>query len=108
NLPEGSAGTANHQFTVTLDNPSGRVITVDYATANGTAIAGSDYNTATGTVTFPAGSTSQTLDVAIRGDLIDEPVETLTVTLSNPNNATIADGTANGSIANDDTAPTLS
>jgi chitinase len=83
---------------------------VTYATANGTATAGSDYVALGGSVTFPAGSTSQTLNVTVNGDTTVEPNETFLVNLSSPSGATILDGQGVGTITNDDSAalPTLS
>ncbi|HEX6163369.1 MAG TPA: Calx-beta domain-containing protein, partial [Vicinamibacterales bacterium] len=107
-LNEGNAGTANATFTVTLTGPSSQVITVQYATSNGTATAGSDYTAASGTLTFNPGVLSQTFAVPIAGDVTFEPNETFTVTLSNPANALITDGTGIGTILNDDAGPTLS
>src|SRR6266850_489864 len=60
---EGNAGTSNAVFTVTLSAASASTVTVQYATANGTATAGSDYATDSGTLVFAAGVTSQTLTV---------------------------------------------
>ena len=82
--------TGNGTLTVTLSAISGKDITVDYATSNGTATAGSDYSAGTGTITIPAGSTSTTIDVAVIGDSVDEPNETINVTLDNPTNASIS------------------
>ena len=83
-VSEGNAGTANATFTVTLAAASGRTVTVDYATENGTATAPADYIAGTGTVTFTPGQTSRTVSVAVRGDLLDEINETYVVNLSNP------------------------
>ena len=105
---EGSNGTTNLGFTVTLSSAYGQTVLVDYATANGTATAGSDYTSTTGTLTFDPGVTTQTIFVPITGDTTDEPNEGLELTLSSPTNATIADGTASAMILDDDTAPTLS
>ena len=58
-------------------------MTVKYATADGTATAGSDYNAASGTLTFAAGETSKTVTVAVRGDTLVEGAETFRVVLSN-------------------------
>ena len=78
------------------------------STANGTAAAGSDYVALVSTpVTFPAGSTSQTVSVTVNGDTVAEASETLNVTLSGATNATIGDGTAQGTITNDDGVPGL-
>lgn len=103
---EGNSGTANMSFTATLSKAATVPVTVDYATSNGTATAGSDYVAGSGTVTFAAGQTSQTVNVGIIGDTVVEPDETFNVTLSNPTGATIAQAVATGTILNDDTAVT--
>src|SRR5262249_41176757 len=64
---EGDSGNNNLALTVRLSNPTVQVVTVDYATANGTATAGSDYVATSGTVTFPAGSTTATVNIPITG-----------------------------------------
>src|SRR6185369_9381890 len=64
-LPEGSSGNTNGAINIKLSNPTVQVVTVDYATSNRTAVAGSDYVAASGTVTIPAGSTSFTVNVTI-------------------------------------------
>ncbi|MBY0324701.1 MAG: cellulase family glycosylhydrolase [Reyranella sp.] len=104
-VTEGNSGTRNLAFTVTLSAAATGPVTVAYATSNGTATAGSDYTAATGTVTFAAGETSKVINVQVTGDTAVEANETLTLTLSSPSGATIADGTAIGTITNDDTAP---
>ena len=71
-------------YTVTLSTASGRSITVDYATSNGTATAPADYTAASGTLTFAPGETSQTVIVPLAGDVLDEADETFLVTLANP------------------------
>ncbi|MCP4348624.1 MAG: hypothetical protein GY795_24345 [Desulfobacterales bacterium] len=76
----------NIEITVTLSDTSSNPITVDYATSNGTASAGSDYMTATGTLTFNPGELSKTLTVSLL-DSPDEQNETFYITLSNPVNA---------------------
>ncbi|MGB4949069.1 MAG: Calx-beta domain-containing protein, partial [Rhizobiaceae bacterium] len=100
------AGTAT--FTVTLSAVSGLQVTVNYATADGTASAGSDYSAASGTLTITAGATAASFAVSITDDTLDENSETFTATLSSPVNATIADGTAIGTITDNDPTPTLS
>ena len=85
-------------FTVTLSRASSRTITVSYATQDGTAQAGSDYTAASATLTFNAGDTSQTVQVTVLTDSDDESDETLTLTLSNPSQATLDDATATGTI----------
>ena len=108
-INEGKTGTKNTTFTVTLSNPSSRVTTVDYATADGTATAGSDYTKVdTTTLSFAPGETSKEITIAIGGNLIDEPDKTFKVNLSNPTNSTLGTKTtATGTILNDDTPLTL-
>jgi hypothetical protein len=105
---EGDTGSTNAVFTVSLSSSYPQTVTVNYATANVTAIAGSDYGATNGIVTFAPGSTSQTIAVRIIGDRLNEPSETFFVNLSNPTNANIADGQGLGTISNDDPLPTLS
>ncbi len=107
NVNEGNTGTANASFTVTLSHPSSSVITVNYATSDGSAIAGVDYTAASGQLSFAANATSRTITVPIIGDTIDEPNETFTVTLSTPVNATIANGQATGTIVDNDATPSI-
>ena len=87
-------------FSVTLSHPSSRTVTVDYATSDGTAQAGSDYTAASATLTFNPGDTSQTVQVTVLTDSEDESEETLTLTLSSPSQATLADATGAGTIEN--------
>jgi hypothetical protein len=101
-LTEGQAGTTNAQFTVSLSASSSSTVTVTYATADGTATAGSDYVAASGTLTFPAGTTRQTVVVAVKGDKTQESDETFGVSLGGASHATIADGQDLGTIVNDD------
>ena len=88
------------EFSVTLSHVSSRTITVSYATSDGTAQTGSDYIARSGTITFNAGETSQTVQVTVLTDLEDESDETLTLTLSNPSQATLDDATGTGTIEN--------
>ncbi len=76
-------------ITALLNAASKWTITVKYATSNGTALAGSDYLTATGTLTFTPGVTMTTFTVPIKDDVLDEPDETIILTLSDPVNATV-------------------
>ncbi len=80
-------------------------MSVDYATANGSAVAPDDYLAAAGTLTFDPGQTSKTVTVQVKGDKADEPDETFSVDLPGATNATIADATGVGTISDDDTAP---
>jgi hypothetical protein len=106
-VTEGNTGTKPAVFSVTLSAASSLTVTVDYATANNTAMAGSDYIEASGTVTFTPGITSQPITVTVQGDIVDEINETYFVNLSNPTNATFADNQGLGTITDDD-APSLS
>lgn len=101
-MREGDSGTAELMFVVTLDKAATGPVTVNYATANGTASAGSDYTALTGTLTFAAGETSKMVHVVVNGDATVEANETLTLTLSGATGATIADATAVGQITDDD------
>src|SRR5439155_782755 len=108
-VTEGNSGTTLANFTVTLDAAVNTPVTVDYATANGTAQAGSDYTAATGTLTFAAGTAgTQTVSVVVTGDQIVELDESFLVNLTNVQaggrNVTIADAQGVGTIQNDDTA----
>ena len=105
---EGDAGTTNFTFNVTLSNPSTSTITVQFATADGTATAGTDYTTNAGTLTFNPGVVLQTVTVAVMADVLLEPDETFFVNLTAPTNATIADNQGLGTITNDDGAADLS
>jgi hypothetical protein len=82
-VSEGNTGTTSATFTVTLSASSTSPVTVTYATANGTATAGSDYQAASGTLTFAPGETSKTITVLVYGDRVPEPNETFFVNLSN-------------------------
>lgn len=101
-VTEGNSGTTNAVFTVSLSEAAGRQVTVDYTTADGTATAGSDYQSTSGTLTFDAGETSKTVTVVVLGDTATESNETFYVNLTNPANATIADGQGVGTIRDDD------
>ena len=90
------------RFAVGLSRASEQTVTVSYRTAGGTAAAGRDFDAASGTLTFGPRTTQQVIAVPTREDKLDEPDETFLVTLSNPNGATIQDGTATGTIADDD------
>ncbi|WP_421994546.1 Calx-beta domain-containing protein [Reyranella sp.] len=104
-VAEGHGGGQDLAFTVTLSTAATTPITVAYATANGTGTAGSDYTAQSGTLTFAAGETSKVVHVDVAGDTAVEANETLTLTLSSPSGATLAQATATGTILNDDAAP---
>ena len=99
-------GAGSLSFSVLMTNASAGTQTVDYATADGTAVAGSDYTAKNGTLTFTTGQTSKTIAVSITNDAVNEADETFTIGLSNAT-LTIDDPTAIGTIVNDDPEPTL-
>lgn len=101
-VTEGNSGTVNMTFTVTLSQASASPVTVNYATANGTATAGSDYNAASGVLTFAPGVTSRAITIAVRGDTLVESTETFRVLLSNAAGATISSSTGTGTIIDND------
>jgi len=80
----------NAVLTVTLNAPSSQQISVDYSTANLTALAGNDYTTTKGKLIFAANQTSKTIAIPILNNNLNEPNETFTLNLSNPINATLA------------------
>jgi len=108
-ISEGNSGTKLATFTATLSAPAASTVSFDIATANGTALAGSDYVAASQTgLSIPAGSTSKSFTVVINGDGVVEPNETFLVNLGNVSGATVAAGQAICTITNDDTYPSLS
>lgn len=104
-IAESDSGTETATFTVLLSTASGQTVTVNYATADNTATAGSDYQSGSGSLTFNPGDTSKTLAVTIIGDTTFEPNETFFVNLSGAVNASISDNQGTGTITNDDPAP---
>ena len=77
-------------LTATLSAPSSQTVTVHWATADGTATAGSDYTGGSGTLTFAPGDVSETISVTVLGDDLDEGSEAFSVGLSAPGNASLA------------------
>ncbi len=102
---EGNAGTTAFAFTVRLSQPSQQVVTVQYATQFGSAGAADLAGLPSGQLRFTPGQTQKTVTVAVAGDGLVEGDETFSVLLSGAVNAAIADGTAIGTIVNDDVAP---
>ncbi len=107
-VTEGNNGTTNATFTVTLSVTATQTVSVNYATADGTATAGSDYTTKNGTLTFAPGETSKTIVVSVIGDTVLEPNETFVVNLTQPTNANLADAQGQGTIVNDENVPQVS
>ena len=99
-VSEQGSGISTAVFTVALSVPSGKLITLNYSTADGTATAGTDYFAASGPITFGAGSTTKTIAITVNGDTLIEPNETFSVNLSNPINVSIATGQGTGTIIN--------
>jgi hypothetical protein len=114
--PEGNTGVTTFLFTVTLSSASGKSVTVNFNTQNGTAVPGpgvapqNDYQHAAGLLTFDPGQTSKTIAVLVNGDTFNETNETFFVNLSGPVNASIppGQGAGTGTITNDDGQPALS
>ncbi|MFG1477938.1 Calx-beta domain-containing protein [Xanthobacter sp. V4C-4] len=104
-VAEGSTGAPHMMFEVSLSAPSDHAVSVRYATRDGTALAGSDYEAQAGTLTFAPGQTSAMVHVPLIGDATVEADERFTVVLSRPSGATLADRFATGIIVNDDAAP---
>jgi hypothetical protein len=102
---EGDFGTKSMVFTVTRTGSTANPTTVGYSTSNGTATAGLDFILNQGTLTFGTGETTKTVTVLVKGDEIAELDESFFLNLSNPSNATIADGQGFGQILNDDNSP---
>ena len=88
-----------------VDESAPVALTVDYVTSDVTARAGEDYEAASGTLTFATGERLKTVEVTVLDDAHDEGEETLTLTLSNPSGAYLADATATGTIENTDHMP---
>jgi hypothetical protein len=99
---EGNRGNTKLRMGVRLASTSDQTITVSYRTVNGTAVAKSDYNAASGTLTFQPGETAKTITISIKADRRSEANETFTVELFNAVGTTIEDGVATATIVNDD------
>jgi len=100
---QGLPTTTDFVFTVTLSAAFPQDVTVDYATADDTAmVSDNDYAAVRGTLTFKAGETSKTITVSVVGDFFAEPDEQFFVDLRNPVNGVLADAQGVGTILNDD------
>jgi hypothetical protein len=109
-LAEGNIGTTAFTFTLTLSEAVSQTVTVDYTTADNTATAAdSDYAPVlvAGTATFAPNTTSTTITIQVTGDTKFENNETFFVNLTNPQNASIVDAQATGTIQNDDAQPSI-
>lgn len=105
---EGNSGSTSCTLSVSLSNAATQTVSVTLSTADGTATSGQDYGGGVVGVSFPPGTLTQTVPVAVFGDVLDEPDETFLVHLSSPVNGTIGDGSGTGTIADDDPAPAFS
>ncbi|BAY84562.1 YD repeat protein [Calothrix parasitica NIES-267] len=114
-IVEGDTNTTEAEFTVSLSAPSSKTVTVDFSTADDTAIgsvasmaiADADYQAVEGTITFNPGETTQTIFVPIIDDRLNEADETFFINLSNASNAIIADTEGKGTII-DNELPSIS
>lgn len=106
---EGNIGTRNVTFVVSLNKPSGRVVSVDASTGGGNAVAGRDYQfLPKTTLSFSPGQTQRFITLAITGDVLDEVDEFFFLNLNNPYAAVIDDSKGKCVILDDDRAPALS
>ncbi|MEZ5300267.1 MAG: Calx-beta domain-containing protein [Verrucomicrobiales bacterium] len=103
----GAEGAGTVAVPVSLSAASGKTVAVNFATADNTAVNGQDYSGVSGTITFPPGATSGSIDIGLLDDLTDEPDRQFAFALSAPSNASIADGSANVTVADDDAPPVL-
>jgi hypothetical protein len=101
-VPEGNSGATNAAFQVTLSAASASPVSVSYATADGSATAGSDYVASSGSLTLDPGETSANVLVPVNGDVLPEPLETFSVTLAGATGATLGDAQATATIVDDD------
>lgn len=101
-LIEGDSGTTNAVFTVSLSEASNVKVTVEYATADNSALAGDDYTQTSGILNFNPGQISKQIQVPIAGDVLFEPDESFFVNLSNATNGEISDDQGMATINNDD------
>ena len=106
-VTEGNSGTVAAVFTVTRSGNLDAVATVSYTTANGGALAGSDYVADSGTLTFGPGVATMTITILVNGDVTDEFDQGFYVNLSAPSGAVITDGQGFGSILDNDPEPTI-
>jgi len=108
-VTEGNSGTVNARFTISLSFAATQLVEVDWVAANGSAtLADNDFQSASGRASFPAGTTTQFVDVPVVGDTKLEPNETFVVNLSSPLFGVITDSQGQATIVNDDPVPKMS
>jgi probable HAF family extracellular repeat protein len=102
-VTEGHTGTRTANFTVSLSAAASQPVSVSYGTASGSAVAGTDFQSASGSVTFSAGETAKTVSIVVNGDRVGEADETFLVNLSSATGgAVVADGQGVGTIVDDE------
>jgi beta-glucanase (GH16 family) len=99
---EGDAGVTAVSLPVTLEPAASRAVTVHYETVDDTAVAGRDYVRASGTVTFPAGTTTRSIPLSVRGDATLEDHELFAVQLSGADGATLGRNRRRVQVQNDE------
>ena len=104
-VTEGNSGKSKLVFHITLDKPSGKPISVDFATADVSAVAPDDYDSVSGQLSFEPGETSKVVTVLVVGDTLPEGNEEFELVLSSPSNVLLASGNASGTIIDDDVPP---
>jgi hypothetical protein len=104
-VAEDTGSEVNAAFTVSLSKASRRTTTVDFATADGSATAGSDYSEVRTTLAFAPGETSKQVNVPVSGDSADEPDETFAALLTAPGNGVVDDGEGVATIVDNDDPP---
>ncbi len=95
---EGTSATRGVRIAVTLSDPSSTDVRVAYSTSNQSAIGGTDFNAASGTVVIPGGQTTAFINLTLRSDSTLEGTETFAVTLSAPSSG-VALGRSVGTVS---------
>jgi autotransporter-associated beta strand protein len=104
-VTEGTGAGSTALFTVTLSGAYTSPVAVSFATADGSAVAVSDYTAVSGQFAFAPGETSKTISVPVAADSVYEMNETFQISLSGPTNAALANNAATATIADDDLPP---
>ena len=107
-VTEGDSGTSQAVFTVSLDQPTSELVTVQFHTENGAAIAGEDYQAVSGQLDFQPGEMTKTISVPILGDSVIESNEGFQVVLDQVTGATLASATGSGTIQDNDAPAPMS
>ena len=104
---EGNSGSTQATFVVALSGPTAQSVSCSFATANGTATAGSDFTATSGALTFAPGEVEKPVVVLVNGDTVDEAQETFFLDIANVQNAIVNSSRGTGFIVDDD-GPTIS